>query len=278
MDKNPLGRAFYTLTVISPRLKRFLWRVWYNFIINLDNDAEFLFMNYGYAAIDGSDSSFPVPADQEKYRYRIQLYDHVAKAAGMTEMTGKKVLEVGCGCGGGAAYIAANFGPAAMKGLDYSQKAIEACNKYHTAVPNLTFVNGNAEELPFENESYDIVVNVESCHTYGKPARFFSEVARVLRPQGYLLIADFRGKPEVPLFRQQLLDTGLQLLHEENITPNIVKALELDDARKTGLIQPGIFQKPFQAFSGTKDSITYKTFNSGEMEYLYFVLQKGNAK
>jgi ubiquinone/menaquinone biosynthesis C-methylase UbiE len=144
-------------------------------------------------------------------------------------------------------------------------------------VPNLSFQHGDAEALPFEAGSFDVVVNVESSHTYGRPARFFCEAVRVLKPQGYFLIVDFRGKTEVAGWRQQLLDAGFTLLREENITRNIVKALELDHERKTGLINnnaQGLFQKPFQAFSGTKDSVTYKTFDNGEMEYLFFVLQK----
>ena len=267
-----LVKSINKLCRISPSLKRFLWHSWYNFILNNDRDAYFLFMNYGYAEVESNDSPLSLQPGEEKYRYCIQLYHHVAQAI---EMTGKEVLEVGCGCGGGAAYIAAHFGPAVMKGLDFSQSAIETCRKYHAAVPKLTFIHGDAEALPFDVGSFDIVVNVESSHTYRKPNRFFSEVDRVLRPQGCFLIADFRDKLEVPTLRQQLQDARLQLLREENITRNIVKALELDNDRKMGLIPPGIFQKPFQAFTGTKDSATYKTFDSGETEYLFFVLQKG---
>jgi SAM-dependent methyltransferase len=270
-----LRKIVYQLCRIFPELRRYLWRRWYNFILKYDNDALFLFMNYGYTDIESNNPPLSLQPSEEKYRYCIQLYLHVAEAV---DMTGKKVLEVGCGCGGGTAYIATHFGPAVMKGLDYSQNAVESCRKYHAAVPNLTFVHGDAEALPFEAGSFDIVVNVESSHTYGRPSRFFSEVDRVLQPQGHFLIADFRGKPEVPAFRQQLLDAGFQIIKEENITRNIVRALELDHDRKSGLIPPGPLQQYFQAFSGTKNSITYEQFNSGDMEYLYFVLQKGKKK
>jgi ubiquinone/menaquinone biosynthesis C-methylase UbiE len=274
MDLNLPGKIIYKLGqqlfVIVPDLKRFVWRIWYNFIIDIDKESNFLFMNYGFEELEPKAVPIPLQPAEEKYRYRIQLYHHVAETA---EMTGKKVLEVGCGCGGGAAYIATHFGPAAMKGLDYSQKAIEACLRHHADVPNLTFIHGNAEELPFESGSFDVVVNVESCHTYGKPARFFGEVDRVLRPQGYFLIADFRDKPEVPMFRQQL-DARFKLITEENITPCVVRSLDLDNDRKVELIPPGPFQKSFQMFSGTKNSTTYNSFACGEMVYLFFVLQK----
>jgi ubiquinone/menaquinone biosynthesis C-methylase UbiE len=256
----------------APNFKRFLWRIWYNFIINVDSETELLFMNYGYEEIGPNGSPQSLKPAEEKYRYRINLYNHIAQGV---EMQGKQVLEVGCGCGGGAAYIATHFDPATYKGLDYSKSAVEACQKYHTAVPNLTFVHGNAEALPFESASFDIVVNVESSHTYGNPSRFFSEVDRVLRPGGYFLIADFRDKQEVSPFRQQLHDAHFQFLQENDITPNVVKALELDSERKIKLIPPGILRNAFNVFSGTTNSIMYKTFARGETEYLFFVLQKG---
>jgi ubiquinone/menaquinone biosynthesis C-methylase UbiE len=277
MDWNLLGRAFYKVCQLSPNFKRSLWQKWYNYIVHVDQDAEFLFMNYGFSEITPTGSPFPLQPAEEKYRYRIQMYRHVAQAI---EMRGKEVLEVGCGCGGGAAHIATHFGPSAMKGLDYSQNAVESCKKYHASVPNLTFVHGDAEALPFEACSFDIIINVESSHTYGRPARFFCEAERVLRPNGYFLIADFRGKKEVPVLRQQLIDARFTILKEENITRNVVKALEFDHDRKNGLIQKnakGLLQKPFQAFSGTKNSVTYKTFDSGDVEYLFFTLQKGKA-
>ena len=269
-----LRRVIYKLCRISPKCRRFLWHAWYNLIVNFDRDKELLFMNYGYSDIEPNDSPLLLQPAEEKYRCRIQLYHHVAKAI---DMTGKEVLEVGCGCGGGAAYIATHFGPAIMKGLDYSPRAIEACKRYHAAVPNLSFVHGDAEALPFDAGSFDIVVNVESSHSYRNPARFFKEVDRVLRPQGWFLIADFRGKSKIPEFRQQLQDARFQLQREENIAPNIVRALELDHDRKMGLIPQGLFKTPYQLFSGTKNSVTFKTFDSGELEYLFFVMQKGRA-
>jgi len=52
--------------------------------------------------------------------------------------------------------------------------------------PNLTFVEANAEELPFEDSSVDVLVNIESSHTYPDLGRFLHEAARVLRPGGAL--------------------------------------------------------------------------------------------
>jgi ubiquinone/menaquinone biosynthesis C-methylase UbiE len=277
MELNPLKSAFDQLCRISPNIKRALWRTWYNYLVKMDKDAELLFMNYGHAEIEPNAPLLPLQAAEEKYRYCMQLYHHVAQAI---DLTGKEVLEVGCGRGGGAAYLATRFRPAVMQGVDFSQNAIAFCKKYHAVVPNVTFVHGDAEALPFEAGSFDVVVNVESSHSYGTIARFFSEVYRVLRPQGYFLLADFRDAPDIPVLQQQLRATRFQLVRTEVITRNIVKALELDHDRKVQLIRqkvPGIFYKPFLTFAATKNSKTYATFNSGETEYLYFILQKARA-
>jgi ubiquinone/menaquinone biosynthesis C-methylase UbiE len=110
------------------------------------------------------------------------------------------------------------------------------------------------------------------------PERFFREVYRVLRPQGYFLLADFRDQPEIPLLHDQLRNANLTVLKEEFITPNIIRALELDHDRKIQLIRqnvPGILYTPFLSFAATKNSKTYKTFKSRETEYLNIILQKG---
>jgi SAM-dependent methyltransferase len=51
-------------------------------------------------------------------------------------------------------------------------------------------VQGDAEDLPFSDNEFDIVINVESSHNYPNLRRFFEEVARVLRPGGFFSHAD----------------------------------------------------------------------------------------
>jgi SAM-dependent methyltransferase len=71
--------------------------------------------------------------------------------------------------------------------LDYNPDGIAYCRKRHT-LPGLDFVHGDAEKLPFPDDSFDAVINVEASHAYPQLSRFLSEVARVLRP--YMIPAD----------------------------------------------------------------------------------------
>ena len=48
-------------------------------------------------------------------------------------------------------------------------------------------MQGDAQDLPFPDESFDAVINVEASHIYPNFERFLGEVARVLRPGGHFL-------------------------------------------------------------------------------------------
>ncbi len=96
---------------------------------------------------------------------------------------GKKVLEVGCGDGYGADYLAR--AASEVTALDYDEAVIAAArNKYGR--PNLKFLPMDAGALRFEDDSFDIVCSfqvIEHIPQAGIP-RYLSEIKRVLRPKG----------------------------------------------------------------------------------------------
>jgi ubiquinone/menaquinone biosynthesis C-methylase UbiE len=108
--------------------------------------------------------------------------------------------------------------------------------------------------------------------------RFLSGVCRVLKPNGYFLFADFRDKERLDTLRSQLSQTGFALLKEQRITPNVLRALELDSARKERLIKeriPTVLQGVFNEFAGIAGTrSTYSRFETGDKEYLNFVLRR----
>ena len=106
---------------------------------------------------------------------------------------GKTVLEVGSGRGGGAAFVAKYLRPKSMIGIDYADRSVRFCRRAYE-LPNLSFAPGDAEHMPFDDASFDVVLNVESSHCYPDMARFVAEAARVLRPAGRLLFADMRHR------------------------------------------------------------------------------------
>jgi ubiquinone/menaquinone biosynthesis C-methylase UbiE len=266
------------LATYFPNLRQAIARRWYNYISTLDKDAHMLFMNYGYTDLDPKAKPLELSAEDEKHRYPIQLYHRVASAI---DWAGLEALEVGSGRGGGACYIMRRFRPKSIIGLDLAVKAIDFCHRYYS-LPGLSFAPGNAECLPFADHSFDVIINLESSLYYPNIGRFLSEVVRVLKPNGYFLYADMRYQEEIDNWQTRLRRTGLDLLHEEDITPNVVKALALDNERKRKLINqyvPKILHRPFYEFAGiTGAGLAHGSPRAGERLYLNFVLHKVNAR
>lgn len=279
----PVRAAAAAVVRLSPRLaakvKKAAWRGCYEGASLLNGWPQL--MNYGYAPLDGQ---APV-AKAEDAGYGLQLY---AKTASGGELTEKDVLEVGCGRGGGAAFIHERFSPRTMTGVDLAHRAISYCQKTYPR-PGLTFIPGDAENLPFQDESFDIVLNVESSHCYGDVPRFLSEVHRVLRPGGLLLLADPRptqvthgpsdlfDSEDIARLRSQVGQSEFRVLEEEDITANVIRALELDTPDRIARVEkrvPKPIRKYVHAFAAAEGSPMYQAYKDGKRTYLRFVLQR----
>jgi ubiquinone/menaquinone biosynthesis C-methylase UbiE len=268
-----LRQTFDVAARVSPKFRRLMTKSWYETLVMLDRQRDITFMNYGYAGLDKPAIEIALNEGEQTNRYCIQLYHHVAAAI---DLKGKDVVEVGSGRGGGASYVTRYLRPRSMRGIDFSKKAIEFCRKYYS-VDGLSFAHGDAENLPLADNSADVIINLESSHCYGSMKRFLSEVYRVLRSGGYFLYSDHRDHDKLNLLREQLKDSGLSLVKETDITPNVVQALDLDNDRKQRMIArkcPRVLRREAEEFAAMKGSRAYQTFKSGYSRYLSFVLHK----
>jgi ubiquinone/menaquinone biosynthesis C-methylase UbiE len=249
-----------------------IWKAWYGYISKKDAKGHVRFMNYGYVA----DEKLELLAEDERERYPLQLYHHIASAI---PVANQDMLEVGCGRGGGASYIARYLKPKSYKALDLSPKAIQYCQSNYTT-PGLSFICGDAQKLPFPDNAFDIVINVESSHCYPDISKFFSEVYRVLRPGGHFLYADFRNQNTIQSLADKIDQTAFEIISRTDITRPVVKALEVDTQRRIDLMKsyfPRIIHKPVGSFAGIKGSKSYERFDSGFNEYFFYVLKKGDS-
>jgi SAM-dependent methyltransferase len=253
----------------TARGKRLLWRGWYQFLAARYRDPRWTFMNYGYRSPDVPAPRLD-PADEPDRSY-IQLYDVVARGAPLAE---RNVLEVGCGRGGGAAYVARALGPRRVVAVDLSPRAIALCRR-RFRLPNLSFQVGDAEQLPFPDGAFDAVVNVESSHCYGRFDLFLREVRRVLRPGGHFLYADFRPEEEISGWRAALAAAGFAIAAERDLRPGVVAALDADDDPKRVLID-GLVDRPllgiFREFAALRGSVLNGALRRGDIGYRAFVL------
>ncbi|SFR23019.1 Methyltransferase domain-containing protein [Lentzea waywayandensis] len=138
-----------------------------------------------------------------------------------------KVLEVGCGMGEGLNFLTRLIDPAKAIGLDISGAAIRRANAILARGDRLTYVEGDAESLPFEDGEFDLVINVESSHNYPDVEKFFREVARVLRPGGHFSIIDVFDPRSNQRFRGSLQQnvTEFDWIAERDVTENVKSAI-----------------------------------------------------
>lgn len=256
----------------SPAARPLLTNAWYSLLSNLDRHAAVTFLNYGYASLDGD--QIPLQAEDEPNRYPIQLYHHVLSG---TAIAGKAVLEIGSGRGGGASYVARYLNPHTFIGVDICKAAIRFSAARYADQNNLEFRVANALDLPLANDSFDVVLNVESAQHYGDMSRFLEEVYRVLRPGGDFLMACFEDLQKNVLPRELLRRAPLRLISEEEITPNVVRALELDSSRRQALaiaLSPPLLLGLSNEFAGIPGTELYASFASGECPYFCFASRK----
>ena len=269
-----IADAFLWVLNRTPSLRRALWRAFFDLLASrFGNVGWWTLMNYGYAEAGSASRSFDLHPQDEAERHPIALYRHVATLA---PLLGRDVLEVGSGRGGGASFVARYLKPRRMIGLDFSGRAVAFSNKQH-AIANLRFQKGDAEQLPFPDESFDSVINVESSFCYPSIDRFFSEVRRVLRPGGHLHYTDLRLAGEVGAWKRAIERSGLDLLVERDITANVIEALHRDCARRrTGgrRIAGRLFGNIADVFTGVDGTRIPSMLTSGDMVYFSFLLQK----
>jgi ubiquinone/menaquinone biosynthesis C-methylase UbiE len=109
----------------------------------------------------------------------------------MAELTGKeKVLDVATG-GGHTANAFAPFSKEVVA-LDLTPEMLEAAERFvasngHT---NVTFIQGDAEKMPFGEDSFDVVTCRIAPHHFPDIQAFVSEAARLLKPGGLFLLDD----------------------------------------------------------------------------------------
>lgn len=115
----------------------------------------------------------------------------LVKMVEIAEVTGQEVL-LDIATGGG--HTANAFAPLVKKviAVDLTAKMLEAAEKFikENGHQNVEFVQGDAEQLPFSDESFDIVTCRIAPHHFPNVDLFIKEVHRVLKPGGQFLLDD----------------------------------------------------------------------------------------
>jgi ubiquinone/menaquinone biosynthesis C-methylase UbiE len=226
-------------------------------------DDDVVFLNIGYE--EDPPMALPLAECDERDRFYIQLYHRMATQA---DLRGKRVLEVGCGHGGGASYLTRTLHPASYTGLDLNPAAVAFCRKRHKQ-SSLDFVRGDAENLPFPDQSFDAVVNLESSAAYPHFSRFLAEVGRVLRPGGHFLYADLRPHDRIAEWETALAEAPIRMLSQRVINAQVLCALDKNVQRTQDLISrlPTGLHRLGREYSGMQGTGFYRAVQ--REKYLY---------
>lgn len=144
----------------------------------------------------------------------LKANDVLAAKAGIRKE--HHVLDVCSGMGGPARYLAHRIG-CRVTGLDLTESRYRSAIKL-TAMVGLDklvdFEQGNALDMPFANDSFDVVIGQEAwCHVPDKP-RLIAECARVVKPGGVIAFSDI-------LRTKKLSEADMRRLRSEMTFPDL---------------------------------------------------------
>jgi ubiquinone/menaquinone biosynthesis C-methylase UbiE len=101
----------------------------------------------------------------------------------------RDALELGCGIGAVAAYLAATYEMDAY-GIDYDSEQIKIARRMHPETARLQYRVEDAAHLSFQDASFDLIVSQNVFHHIRDWQAVVKEIARVLKPEGFLIWLD----------------------------------------------------------------------------------------
>lgn len=237
--------------------------------------SEFIFMNHGY-----SDSSQPMSlegldAAEISQSHCIAFLQFLFLGE---LVNGKTLLEIGSGRGGNCRYLAKHTGATQIFGLEYCAGHVEFSNQNHS-FDHLTFLQGDAHALPFEDESFDYVLSMEASHCYSDLNLFLGEVRRVLKPRGKMVYTDIVMTGKSLSFTQAIQKSGLKLVTQKDITDRIAQSIFENRDRVENLLRGSIEESLsnrslIESLIRKINVTAYDGYLAGEATYQFWKLQK----
>lgn len=126
---------------------------------------------------------------------------------------GETVLDIGCGAGVDTFVAAMMTGPSGKAvGIDLIASMLQRAreNLTSTGLKNVTFEEASSERLPFADQSFDAVISNGVFNLVPDKLKALSEVYRVLKQKGRLMIADQVLIGELPKERKQIIKSWSQ--------------------------------------------------------------------
>ena len=124
------------------------------------------------------------------------------------------VLELACGTGQLTFLLADKV--SSWEATDFSKKMVEIAKKQSTG-KNISFSVQDATNLPYSNNSFDVVLVANALHIMPNPEVALAEIYRVLKPDGFLFAPTFIHEDKTPKLKLFILEKiGFHTYHKWN--------------------------------------------------------------
>ncbi len=239
----------------------------YEFVYLVSPVRKNTFFNGGFMPLADDMVAVPELAGEET---NVMAYHLVAATAlAGTGLAPRRILDVGCGMGGGMLYMARLFPGAEVVGVDRSAAALRRGRKLLGGEPGMELIRSAGPGLNFAPDSFDLVVGVESPTVYGAE-RFLTDAMKVTRPGGIISIKSGYGEGDHAEIKARLArvagEVGLEMLLYEDVTPGCIDALNADIPRREEMLKRvpwpfSIYGRRWADMPGTKQ---YEEYTSGK--------------
>lgn len=151
---------------------------------------------------------------------------------------GINFLDIACGTGEIVAALAKHYPQSHFFGLDIAERALAKARKRTRQFKNIQFIQADARQLPFKDNSFDFVLISEAFHHFDFPKTLFAQVKRVLKPGGLFLMVDPDKKS---WFDQPLVKKLISLLEPSYRYYTQAELKEFFSAHQFSLVQSFYF-------------------------------------
>jgi surfactin synthase thioesterase subunit/SAM-dependent methyltransferase len=237
--------------------------------VGIDRQAAFL--NWGYAPVEGLPDEVPGPEPAAGSNAPFERL--VSELIGPSLLDGLRFADIGCGRGGALAFISRRHRPLSLTGIDLSADNIAAARELLDG-RRVRLQVGNACDLPFSDNSQDVIFNLESSGAYPDMAAFLGHVHRALAPDGMFLHGDLWPRHMVTPFRQTMEDMGFTCERFRDVTAQVCRARELMPSSLLDRLATQPDMKELRDYFAAPGSAMWNCLDRGEIVYLLTRWQK----
>jgi SAM-dependent methyltransferase/uncharacterized protein YbaR (Trm112 family) len=231
------------------------------------------YLNFGYKPTsDRQYSKIELPA----YCLNKNSVKLTLEVIGDCNIDGKQIIEIGCGRGGNMATMKEYYSPGFLVGVDICKASLNSFQKNHR-YDEILLIEGDAENLPLEKGTFDIAFSLESSHAYPNIYRFYEEVERVLKINGYFLYSDVLPVGKFVEMEELLLHLGFAVVGNRDITSNVLLSCNerAEKRLETFALNPKINSpKILENFLAVPGSDDYNKMKEGLTKYKIYAFKK----